>query len=170
MTIFYLVIEYLNQLIQSRLSTKQVKVDNTIDIFVEFLKKEHEKECTVVECFCRNSEIYRNKQRMSLFDPRLKGTGVLEMMILLENLLLRTYISNKEYSDCAYHCYSYFLIHYMGKNFTAYKLLQERLEGRAGKDKTKKVYSIEELAILDDITSLNYHNLKSGNLALSYFP
>ena len=61
MTIFYLVTEYLNQLIQSRLSSKQMRVDNTIDIFVEFLKKEHERECAVVECFCKNSKVYRNK-------------------------------------------------------------------------------------------------------------
>ena len=109
---------------------------------------------------------------MSLFDKRLQGTGALEIMILLENLLHRTYVSNKEYSDSSYHCYSYFLIHYMGKNYTAYKLLQDRMDGRpgVGKDKKKKPCSIEELAILDDITLLNYNNLKSGNLALSYFP
>ena len=43
MTIFYLVTEYLNQVILGRLSTKHIRMNKTVDIFVEFLKKEHAK-------------------------------------------------------------------------------------------------------------------------------
>lgn len=171
MEMFYILTGFIEDSIKVELGKHNPIYSKEIVLSIEYLNLQHREICSKMECFCRSdSSLYWHKHRLGIFKRRIKNDELFNLSILLEDLLERTYLSQKGHKNASFYCYLYYLINFMGKPLKAYLTLQERLREQGKEILDDRALSFEEHALLQSIELLFKENLDKGLLSFHAYP
>lgn len=139
-------------------------------VMINWMMDKHSSRCYKLECFCKNSKVFKFKNPLIKFDVLDKNKEVFRCMFLLE-LLFENFVRNnkRRFDKEILICYYHILLNYLGKITTVHCKIHGHLAEMKYFKKKKvddKTTILEFDAILEQINSLSRENMEMSSLVM----
>lgn len=143
--------------------------DKETRLMVIWLLGTHKKKCRKVECFCKESRMFMEKNALLRYECfRTPNNLAFKSIFLLEYLFKKFIKNNKKREDTQLlTCYFHLMLNYLGKVNTTHYMVHDYLSKmKLRKGEGSRILEFD--VIIDQLKSLCMENIKRGLLVMRY--